>query len=65
MGLTMPGKYLETEKDAELRELAKMELDELEPKRQLVEGEIGELSCPAIPTTIGTVSLKYGRHRWR
>ena len=48
-GLDHAREVLETEKDAELRELAKMELDELEPKRQLVEGEIKELLMPRDP----------------
>jgi peptide chain release factor 1 len=40
---------LESEKDAELRELAKMELDELTPKRDQLEGEIKELLMPKDP----------------
>ncbi|HQQ96001.1 MAG TPA: peptide chain release factor 1 [Cyclobacteriaceae bacterium] len=48
-GLDHAREVLETEKDAELRELAKMELDELEPKRQSVEGEIKELLMPRDP----------------
>ncbi|MDZ4715590.1 MAG: peptide chain release factor 1 [Cytophagales bacterium] len=36
-------------KDAELRELAKMELEELEPRREQVEGEIKELLMPKDP----------------
>lgn len=40
---------LETEKDAELRELAKMELDELAPKRDQLDAEIKELLMPKDP----------------
>src|SRR5258708_39664500 len=40
---------LQKEKDAELRELAKMEIDELEPKRDAVESEIKKLLRPKDP----------------
>jgi peptide chain release factor 1 len=40
---------LQKEKDAELRELAKMEIDELEPKRDAFEEEIKELLMPKDP----------------
>ncbi len=40
---------LETEKDAELREMAKMELDEVTPKRDAIEEEIKELLMPKDP----------------
>lgn len=40
---------LETEKDPELRELAKMEIDELGPKREKIEAEIKELLMPKDP----------------
>jgi len=40
---------LETEKDEELRALAKMELDELTPKREAVDAEIKELLMPKDP----------------
>jgi peptide chain release factor 1 len=40
---------LQKEKDAELRELAKMEIDELEPKRDVLENEIKELLMPKDP----------------
>lgn len=40
---------LENEKDAELRELAKMELDELAPKREEIEAEIKEQLMPKDP----------------
>lgn len=40
---------LETEKDEELRALAKMELDELSPKRDDIEAEIKELLMPKDP----------------
>ena len=48
-GLEHAKEVLETEKDAELRELAKMELDELTPKRDVIEGEIRELLMPRDP----------------
>ncbi|MGC4020609.1 MAG: peptide chain release factor 1 [Cyclobacteriaceae bacterium] len=40
---------LQKEKDAELRELAKMEIDEQEPKRDQLESEIKELLMPKDP----------------
>jgi len=40
---------LETEKDSELRELAKMEIDELTPKRDEIEEEIKEMLMPKDP----------------
>ena len=40
---------LEEEKDAELREMAKQELDELAPKRDLLERELKELLMPKDP----------------
>lgn len=40
---------LETEKDAELRELAKMELDELEPKIESLDKDLKELLTPKDP----------------
>ncbi len=40
---------LETEKDAELRELAKMELDDMAPKVEALEQEIKELLTPRDP----------------
>src|SRR6478609_883213 len=40
---------LETEKDSELRELAKMELDELTPRRDEIEEEIKEMLMPKDP----------------
>ena len=40
---------LEREKDAELRELAKMELEELAPKRDRLDAEIKELLMPKDP----------------
>lgn len=40
---------LEQEKDSELRELAKMELDELAPKVEHLEGELKELLTPRDP----------------
>ncbi len=41
---------LGAEKDPELRELAKMELDELAPRRERIEQEIKELLMPKDPT---------------
>ena len=48
-GLEHAREVLETEKDAELRELAKMELDELTPKRDALDEEIKELLMPKDP----------------
>ncbi len=48
-GLEHAKEVLETERDAELRELAKMELDELAPKRDSIEEEIKELLMPKDP----------------
>ncbi len=48
-GLDHAKEVLEAEKDPELRELAKMELDELAPKRDQVEAEIKELLMPKDP----------------
>lgn len=48
-GLEHAKEVLEKERDAELRELAKMELDELTPKRDDLEAEIKELLMPKDP----------------
>lgn len=48
-GLVHAKEVLENEKDPELRELAKMELDELTPKREAIEEEIKELLMPKDP----------------
>jgi peptide chain release factor 1 len=48
-GLEHAREVLETEKDAELRELAKMELDELTPKRDAMEEVIKEQLMPKDP----------------
>lgn len=48
-GLEHAKDVLETEKDAELRELAKMELEELAPKREKIEQEIKEQLMPKDP----------------
>lgn len=48
-GIKHAKEVLQKEKDAELRELAKMEIDELEPKRDMIEGEIKELLMPRDP----------------
>ncbi|HTH57111.1 MAG TPA: peptide chain release factor 1 [Cyclobacteriaceae bacterium] len=48
-GIKHAKEVLQKEKDAELRELAKMEIDELEPKRDALEDEIKELLMPKDP----------------
>lgn len=48
-GLQHAKELLQKEKDAELRELAKMELDELEPKKDALEAEIKDLLMPKDP----------------
>ncbi len=48
-GLKHAKEVLEEEKDSELRELAKMELDELAPKRDQLESELKELLMPKDP----------------
>jgi len=48
-GIQHAKEVLQKEKDAELRELAKMEIDELEPKRDSIEEEIKELLMPKDP----------------
>ena len=48
-GLDHAREVLETEKDPELRELAKMELEELTPRRDVVEQEIKDLLMPKDP----------------
>jgi peptide chain release factor 1 len=48
-GLKHAREVLEKEKDAELRELAKMELEELEPKRDALEAELKDLLMPKDP----------------
>ena len=49
---------LEKEKDADLRELAKMELDELEPKVEWLEKELKELLTPRDPNDDKNVILE-------
>src|SRR5689334_4639332 len=49
---------LEKEKDEELRELAKMEIDELEPKIEHLDGEIKELLIPKDPNDDKNVMLE-------
>ena len=49
---------LENEKDAELRELAKMELDDLEPKVEAIEKELKELLTPRDPNDDKNVVLE-------
>ncbi len=48
-GIKHAKEVLQKEKDIELRELAKMEIDELEPKRDGLEEEIKELLMPKDP----------------
>src|SRR5687767_5115456 len=48
-GLKHAKEVLEREKDADLRELAKMELDELGPKRDALESELKEMLMPKDP----------------
>src|SRR5882672_10549337 len=48
-GIQHAKEVLQKEKDAEMRELAKMEIDELEPKRDVFEEEIKELLMPKDP----------------
>jgi len=48
-GVTHAKEILQKEKDAELRELAKMELDELQPRAEELESEIKELLMPKDP----------------
>jgi len=48
-GIQHAKEVLQKEKDAEMRELAKMEIDELEPKRDAFEDEIKELLMPKDP----------------
>lgn len=48
-GVQHAKELLEQEKDAEMRELAKMELDELTPKRDRLEQELKELLMPRDP----------------
>jgi len=49
---------LEKEKDAEMRELAKMEIDELNPKIETLEGELKELLIPKDPNDDKNVLLE-------
>ncbi|HEY0651796.1 MAG TPA: peptide chain release factor 1 [Chryseosolibacter sp.] len=49
---------LAKEKDAELRELAKMEIDELEPKIEQYDGELKELLIPKDPNDDKNVLLE-------
>lgn len=48
-GIKHAKEVLQKEKDAEMRELAKMEIDELEPKRDEIEQQIKELLMPKDP----------------
>lgn len=49
---------LQKEKDEELRELAKMEIDELEPKIEKLDGDIKELLIPKDPNDDKNVMLE-------
>jgi len=48
-GMQHAREILQKEKDPEFREMAKMELEELEPKREVLEAEIKELLMPKDP----------------
>ncbi|MBL7860387.1 MAG: peptide chain release factor 1 [Cyclobacteriaceae bacterium] len=48
-GIKHAKELLQKEKDAELRELAKMELDELQPRSEALENDIKELLMPKDP----------------
>lgn len=48
-GIKHAKEVLQKEKDADLRELAKMELDDLEPKSEALENDIKELLMPKDP----------------
>src|SRR5215467_1276521 len=56
-GIRHAKEVLQKEKDAELRELAKMEIDELEPKIEHLDGEIKELLIPKDPNDDKNVML--------
>lgn len=47
--ITSAKEVLETEKDPEFREMAKMELDELEPAKEKIESEIKQMLIPKDP----------------
>ncbi len=49
---------LATEKDPELREMAKMEIDELEPKKIIIDEELKELLIPQDPNDSKNVILE-------
>lgn len=49
---------LSTEKDPELREMAKMEIDELEPKKESIDEELKELLIPQDPNDSKNVVLE-------
>ncbi|NOS57238.1 MAG: PCRF domain-containing protein, partial [Cyclobacteriaceae bacterium] len=48
-GMQHAKELLQKEKDPEMRELAKLELEELEPKRDALEAEIKEMLMPKDP----------------
>ena len=58
MSRSMPKKFWKLEKDAELRELAKMELDEIAPKIETLEGDLKELLTPRDPNDDKDVVLE-------
>jgi peptide chain release factor 1 len=57
-GLKSAKSLLETEKDEEFREMAKMELEELEPQKKKLEGELKRLLIPKDPNDSKDVILE-------
>ena len=52
---------LESEEDDDIRELAELELAELEPDKERLEKELPVLCCPRIPMMRRTLLLRSGR----
>ena len=57
-GIDHAKEVLETEKDPEMRELAKMELDELTPKREALDADIKDLLMPKDPNDDRNIILE-------
>ncbi len=57
-GIKSAKSMLETEKDEEFREMAKMELDELEPKKEKLESDLKQLLIPKDPNDSKNVILE-------
>ena len=57
-GIDHAKEVLETEKDPEMRELAKMELDELTPKRDALDADIKDLLMPKDPNDDRNIILE-------